>query len=144
MNLVTKNQIRSLFLSTSGGVSVLLSEAAQTEALGRLELTVLWGVAGRMAERLMAIGIRTPLDLRDADPRFVRQNSSVVMERMIHELRGVPCIGLEEVAPLRKSLVASRSFGRPVTERHELEQAVTVYGRGRPRKCAGRGWRPQT
>ena len=75
----------------------------------------------------MAIGIRTPLDLRAADPSFVRQNKSVVMERMIHELRGLPCIGLEEVAPARKSLVASRSFGRPVTTRHELEQAVTVY-----------------
>ncbi len=33
----------------SGGVCVLLTRAAQDEALGRLELTDLWGVANRMA-----------------------------------------------------------------------------------------------
>lgn len=111
----------------SGGVCALLSEDAQRDALGRIELTDLWGVAGRMAERLVAIGIRNPLDLRDADVRLVRQHTSVVMERMIYELRGLPCIGLEEVAPKRKSLIASRSFGRPVTTRHELEESVRVY-----------------
>ena len=111
----------------SGGVCLLLTEAAQTAALSRIELTDLWGVAGRMAERLTAIGIKTPLDLRDADPRFVRQHSSVVMERMVRELRGLPCIGLEDAPPDRKSIVSSRSFGTMVTERHRLEEAVGTY-----------------
>ena len=111
----------------SGGVCLLLTEAAQSEALGRMDLTDLWGVADRMATRLMRIGIDTPVKLRDADPRRVRQEGGVVMERMVHELRGTPCIGLEEVAPRRKSLIASRSFGKPVTKRHELEQAVAVF-----------------
>ena len=52
----------------SGGVCILLTREAQAEALARLELTDLWGVAGRMAERLTAIGIATPLQLRDAEP----------------------------------------------------------------------------
>ena len=112
---------------TSGGVCLLLTEAARRDALGRTELTDLWGVADRMALRLRKIGIATPLDLRDADPRRVRQEGGVDMERMVHELRGTPCIGLEQVAPRRESLIASRSFGKPVTERHELEQAVAVF-----------------
>ena len=111
----------------SGGVCLLLTEGAQSDALDRMELTDLWGVADRMALRLSKIGIATPLDLRDADPRRVRQEGGVVMERMVHELRGTPCIGLEQVAPRRKSLIASRSFGKPVTERNELEQAVAVF-----------------
>ena len=111
----------------SGGVCLLLTEAAQEAALSRIELTDLWGVAGRMAERLTAIGIKTPLDLRAADPRFVRQHSSVVMERMVRELRGLPCIGLEDAPPDRKSIVSSRSFGTMVTERHRLEEAVGTY-----------------
>jgi DNA polymerase V len=110
-----------------GGVCLLLSEAAQVELLGRLELTDLWGVAGRLAQRLKALGIMTPLDLRNADPRFVRGHFSVVLERMVYELRGVPCLDLEEVTPDRKSIMASRSFGRPVETRHELEEAVAVY-----------------
>ena len=71
----------------SGGVRALLTEAEQRAALEAIELTDLWGVASRMAERLKAIGIGTPLALRDADPRFVRGHTSVVMERTIHELR---------------------------------------------------------
>ncbi len=74
-----------------------------------------------------ALGITTPLELRDADPRFVRERLSVVLERMVLELRGVACLGLEEVTPDRKSLIASRSFGRAVETRRELEEAVAVY-----------------
>jgi DNA polymerase V len=113
--------------TAAGGVRLLLGEQAQREALGRLELTDLWGIAGRLAERLRAIGIMTPLELRDADHRLIRERFSVVLERMVLELRGIACLGLEEVTPDRKSLVASRSFGRPVETRRGLEEAVSVY-----------------
>ena len=111
----------------SGGVCVLLTREAQDEALGRLELTDLWGVAGRMAERLTVLGIATPLQLRDADPTTVRRHTSVVVERMIHELRGLPCLDLERHSPDRKSIMATRSFGRPVTQRREMEEAVASH-----------------
>lgn len=109
------------------GVYVMLDAAEVDATLGRMALTDLWGLASRMEARLQAIGIRTPRDLRDADPRFVRERTSVVIERMIHELRGVPCIELEETAPDRKSIMASRSFGRPVTARREMEEAVATH-----------------
>jgi hypothetical protein len=32
--------------------------------------------------------------------QFVRERFSVVMARMVHELRGTPCIGLEDVSVL--------------------------------------------
>ena len=112
---------------SSGGVALLLTAAAQEAALARMELTDLWGIARRMAERLAAVGICTPLDLRHADPQFVRERFSIVMARMVHELRGTPCIGLEDVTPDRKSLVASRSFGRPVTVPGEMAEAVATY-----------------
>lgn len=43
---------------------------------------------------------------------------------MVLELRGVPCIDLERSRPDKKSIMASRSFGRPVATRHELQEAV--------------------
>ena len=111
----------------TGGVLALLNAADQEAALSRVALTDLWGIAGRMAERLNRIGIMTPLDLRDADAKFVRQNTSVVMERMVLELQGVPCISLEEAPPDRKMILASRSFGRRVTTKREMEEAVTTH-----------------
>ena len=110
-----------------GGVLTLATQEAQDAALGRIGLTDLWGVASRLAARLCSIGINSPLELRDADPKFVRERCSVVMERMVHELRGEPCLDLEEVTPDRKSIMASRSFGRSVTTLRELGEAVATH-----------------
>ena len=111
----------------SGGVALLLTAEAQEAALARMALTDLWGVAGRMAQRMAEIGIHTPLDLRRADPRFVREKFSVVTERLVYELNGIPCLALEDVTPDRKSIMASRSFGQPVTRRSDMEEAVAAY-----------------
>lgn len=110
-----------------GGVLLLLDEAAQDAALARMDLTHLWGVAGRTAARLRAAGIASPSALKRADPRFVRERFTVVLERTARELRGTPCIALDEATPDRKTVMASRSFGRPVTARAEMEEAVATY-----------------
>jgi len=109
------------------GVCLLLTDAEQTAALAAMELTDLWGVAARMAARLSKLGIDTPLKLRDADASLVRDRLGVVMERMTLELQGVPCQHLVETTPANKSILASRSFGRAVTARHELEEAVSSH-----------------
>jgi DNA polymerase V len=114
-------------MTMSVGVAVLLEHCDIEAALGRMALRELWGIAGRIEQRLAALGITTPLQLRDADPQFIRERFNVVMQRMVMELRGVPCIALEEVAPDRKSVMASRSFGRPVTSFQELREAVSTY-----------------
>jgi DNA polymerase V len=106
---------------------LLLDEPAQDDALARIELTDLWGVAGRLAGRLAAIGIATPLDLKREDPWLIRERLGVVTMRLALELRGVPCLDLERDVPDRKSIMASRSFGRPVTKLAELREAVASY-----------------
>ncbi|MBB3967179.1 Y-family DNA polymerase [Rhizobium metallidurans] len=111
----------------SGGVLALMTEAEQTAALARLELTDLWGLARRMEARLHALGITTPLQLRDADPKWIRGHFSVVMERMVLELQGEPCMGLDHQPAARQTIMASRSFGRPVETLDEMEEAVATY-----------------
>jgi DNA polymerase V len=109
------------------GVYVLDTEQEIKAALDRMKLTDLWGINKRLEKRLAAIGITTPRQLRDADPRFVRERLSVVLQRMILELRRIPCMRFEDVAPDRKSIMASRSFGRPVTTYQEMREAVSTY-----------------
>lgn len=111
----------------AGGVLMLMDEASQTAALARLELTDLWGLAGRIATQLRDIGVTTPLELRDSDPKWIRSHFSVVMERMVLELQGHACIGLEDGSPDRQSIMASRSFGRPVETLEEMREAVATY-----------------
>lgn len=113
--------------SACGGVCVLEQESAIDAELGAMELTDLWGVARRLAARLQALGIRNPLELKRADPRFVRERFSVVLERLLLELRGLPCITLEEAPPDRKSIMVSRSFKSVIETRDELEEAIATY-----------------
>ena len=64
-----------------------MDEAAQGAALARIELTDLWGIAGRLAARLVEIDINTPLDLKRGDPRLIRERLGVVTARLALELR---------------------------------------------------------
>jgi DNA polymerase V len=65
----------------------------------------------RWAKWLEAQGIATALDLKRADPKAIRRKMTVVGERLVHELNGRPCLPLELIAPPRKGLTVSRSFG---------------------------------
>jgi len=86
-----------------------------------------WGVGGRIAQRLRALGIQSVQDLKQARPKIIRQQFSVVLERTVAELNGVSCLALEAIAPAKKQIMSSRSFGVPVTSLDELTQAVVAY-----------------
>jgi DNA polymerase V len=111
----------------AGGVWSMADPREQTAVLTRLDVQDIWGIGARLAMRLKRAGIATALDLREADPNRVRRVVGVVGERTALELRGLPCIGLEETPPPAKSIVRSRSFGRPVERREELEEAVATH-----------------
>lgn len=96
---------------TSGGVCQLAAAAAQTAALAHLELGDLWGIGHRLVPCLTELGITTPLQLRDACPTQIRQRFNVVLQRLVLELKGTPCLYLKEHTPDRKTIMASRSLG---------------------------------
>ncbi|MEQ1696160.1 MAG: Y-family DNA polymerase [Hyphomicrobiaceae bacterium] len=109
------------------GVHVLPNQTAVADALGKMEVSDIWGVGSRLTKKLQPMGITTALHLRNADPALIRQQFGVVLERTVHELRSTTCIGLEHVPAPRQSLMVSRSFGTRVTSLQELEQAVATF-----------------
>jgi len=76
---------------------------------------------------LSALGIHSVLDLKRAEPEYLRQQFSVVLEKTVRELRGQACIELEEVAPAKKQIVSSRSFGHQVSDLQSLSEALSLY-----------------
>ena len=111
----------------AGGVVALLDSNRQAEALAGLDVADLWGIGPRWAAKLRALGIDTALRLRESDPLHLRALFSVVVERLVYELRGIPCLALEDIAPPKQQIIASRSFGKPVTALDELQQAVAFH-----------------
>ncbi len=127
------------------GVCDLTDPAAYEHWLCRIASASWWGVGQASLAKLEALGIDTVADLRDIDPRPVRRALTVVGERMIHELRGVSCLGLDLVPARRKGCAVTRSFSGRVTERAELEQAVAAHATRLGEKLRREGlWRPLT
>lgn len=95
--------------------------------LARLPLDRVWGVGGRTVKRLHALGIEYVAQLRDADPQEIRRRFSITLMRTVLELRGEPCIELEEEREFKDSLVFSRSFSTPVTEEKVMGEVLSSY-----------------
>lgn len=94
--------------------------------LTTIDVGDIWGIGRRWAKKLKASGIHTAQDLRDADDEGMRNQYNVVMQRLILELRGVSCLGVEQIAP-KKQIIASRSFGERVEDIDALLQAVSKH-----------------
>jgi DNA polymerase V len=104
-----------------------LPETRINELMASIAVNEVWGIGRKLTEQLNALGIRSVLDLKRADPKTMQRKFSVVVERTIWELRGIACLSLEDITPPKQQIISSRSFGRAVTELHELKQAVTSY-----------------
>ncbi|MHC6686323.1 Y-family DNA polymerase [Klebsiella pneumoniae] len=121
----------------TGGVVDLSNMERQRKLMALLPVDEVWGVGRRISKKLEAMGIKTVLQLADTDIRFIRKHFNVVLERTVRELRGEPCLGLEEFAPVKQEIVCSRSFGGRITEYHEIRQAICSYASRAAEKLRG-------
>lgn len=108
-------------------VADLRDETVRTWVLDRFAVGDVWGVGGATAAKLAALGIHTAGQLRDMPMKQARAMGTVVLERLVAELRGVPSGVVETMEPQRKGLAVTRSFGTPVSDIATLMGAVTQY-----------------
>ncbi len=113
----------------AAGVCNLTEVTAGAGAGYAAELGVgaVWGIGGRWAARLRQAGIVTVADLQRADPTRLQRQFNVVLARTALELNGIPCLALAATPPPRQQIIASRSFGQPVTALAALREAVASH-----------------
>lgn len=111
----------------TGGVFDLTAVPDRDALLAKVPVQELWGVGPNIARRLQAAGVTTARALRDTDDQWVRKQFGVTGLRTVHELRGIPCLPLEDCPPSKQSITVSRSFGQPVTVLADLREAVATY-----------------
>lgn len=111
----------------TGGVVDLSNVERQRKLMALLPIDEVWGVGRRISKKLEAMGIKTVLQLADTDIRFIRKHFNVTLERTVRELRGEPCLELEEFAPEKQEIVCSRSFGERITQYEQMRQAICSY-----------------
>ncbi|MBZ6078958.1 Y-family DNA polymerase [Microvirga puerhi] len=109
------------------GVCDLSSDEARAAWLPWVAVEDVWGIGRASAVKLRRIGVGTAAQLRDLDLRRGRELLTVVGERLIAELRGLPCIDLEIVPPQRKGCAVTRSFSERIVAKADMHEAVAAY-----------------
>lgn len=104
-----------------------LSQAELDAVMAATHVGEVWGIGRRISAQLVDAGVTTVLDLVRADPATVRRRFSVMVERTVRELQGTPCLALDDIPNPKQEIACTRSFGHPVTQLHDLAQAVTEF-----------------
>ncbi|MFL5789130.1 MAG: Y-family DNA polymerase [Flavisolibacter sp.] len=109
------------------GVFCAETNEARIRLLKKSNVGDIWGIGRQLADLLNQNGIYTGWDLLNTPEEWVRKNLSVKGQRLLHELKGVPCIEWEEADVKRKNICTSRSFGKLITTKKEMKQAVATF-----------------
>lgn len=104
-----------------------LNEEELSQLFSSLAVGEIWGIGRRITAGLGELGIQTVEALKRADPEYIRQQFSIVVERTVKELNGIPCIELEKAGTARQQIMVSRSFGSPVMNLEDLSESVAYY-----------------
>ena len=87
----------------------------------------IWGVGPRVEKRLLALGIRTALQLAEADLPWLQKRFSVCLVRTALELQGQSATAAEDFGHPLRTAACTRMFGTPVVDFEELRQSVAEY-----------------
>jgi len=109
------------------GVADLRDEAVRRQVMDGFAVADVWGVGGATARKLTGLGVHTAGALRDMPMKQARAVGTVVLERLVAELRGVPSDAVESLAPRRKGMAVTRSFGTPVCDFDRMMGALSQY-----------------
>jgi DNA polymerase V len=109
-------------------VAALVSDVEITKELKKTSVKEIWGIGRAYAEKLMNWGITNAWDLCNMPEEWVRKNmGGVTGTRLVRELKGIPCLEMQEELQIKKMITTTRMFGRNVTALDDIKEAVATY-----------------
>ncbi len=112
----------------TGPVYCLDTNEKTAEALAATPIGDVWGIGAQHSRRLQWMGIATAADfIEKLKPGWIRNNLTVLGERLYRELRGIPSIAWEEMPQPKKGICTARSFGKLLTAKEDIREAVASY-----------------
>lgn len=111
----------------TGGVVDLTDPVRQRRLLSIMPVEEVWGIGRQLTQHLRVLGIDTALKLAETKPTFIRKQFNVVLERTVRELNGQSCLHLDDIAPIKKQIISSRSFGTRITDKKTMSEALASY-----------------
>ncbi len=96
------------------------------KALSMFPLDDVWGIGPRSFEKLLSLGVRTPLEFADKPGDWVERHFHKPGVQTWKELNGYSCIDTTEILQ-RQNISTSRSFGQLVTDLGKLKASVAYF-----------------
>ena len=109
------------------GIVNLINSKQIDKILSEININEVWGVGRQLTKFYIKNGIHTAYQLKNMHNNWIKKNTNVLGSRTAMELKGIPCVSLEEHQEKRKNCCVSRSFGRKVTKLEELSESVTTH-----------------
>ena len=119
------------------GVCSLVKHENLDQVLEDANVADVWGVGRQLSKKLIANGIFNAKLLKNCEDAWVRKMMSVNGLKTVSELREISCLDLEETSATRKSCCTTRSFGKPLVNLDDIEQAVTTFARRATERIRG-------
>ena len=106
---------------------ILTEEKTTTTILKKTDIGDVWGIGRGYRKQLETMGVTSAFDFSNLDLLIVKKKMGIVGYRTCMELKGFPCLDLEFEKPLRKMIMTTRSFGKAITCREEMNEAIVTY-----------------
>ena len=119
------------------GVCSLIQYKNLDQVLEDTNVADVWGVGRQLSKKLIANGVFNAKLLKNCEDAWVRKMMSVNGLKTVSELREISCLDLEETSATRKSCCTTRSFGKPLVNLDDIEQAVTTFARRATERIRG-------
>jgi len=124
------------------GICDLRDSNKLDQVLTTFKVENIWGIGRHLAPKLNRLGIHTAQQLRDYSAKIIRKHFGVVVEKIILELHGTSCLGIEQIKP-KQNIMSSRSFGKNVTDFNSLAEAISTYTIRASEKLRGQNGKAQ-
>lgn len=113
----------------TGGVCDLSSKTKDEtdHILKDFPVEEIWGIGRQSAKLLKKFSIHNAYDFSRAPESWIKRKMSITGLRTARELRGIASLSLEENLRNKKSILSSRSFGKRITTKKELSEAVSTH-----------------
>lgn len=109
------------------GVFVIEDNFTADIALAATPIEEVWGVGRRYGRFLASHEIHTAFDLVQMPDSWIQQHLKIVGLRMVRELHGEVCYGLDLEPHPKKGICVSRSFQNTVIDLLPIQEAVATF-----------------
>lgn len=119
------------------GVYSLINEEIRPDILRDVQVGEVWNIGRNFTKRLVGQGITNAQAFAELPDHWLKTHMGVLGLRIAHELRGIACFKHQAVPVSKKSIMCSRSFGKAITEKRILKEAIAhhvVYASSKMRR----------